>query len=82
MTDEQLVRRHLRRLKAIRKTVDSMTTITYNDAYFITLRLNKRIDFVKDELGIRSKKKSLKTNSLSHVFKLTDKDIRYISIDD
>lgn len=59
-----------------------MTTITYNDAYFITLRLNKRIDFVKDELGIRSKKKSLKTNSLSHVFKLTDKDIRYISIDD
>lgn len=82
MTDEQLVRRHLRRLKAIRKTVESMTTITYNDAYFITLRLNKRIDFVKDELGIRSKKKSLKTNSLSHVFKLTDKDIRYISIDD
>lgn len=59
-----------------------MTTITYNDAYFITLRLDKRIDFVKDELGIRSKKKSLKTNSLSHVFKLTDKDIRYISIDD
>lgn len=82
MTDEQLVRRHLRRLKAILKTVESMTTITYNDAYFITLRLNKRIDFVKDELGIRSKKKSLKTNSLSRVFKLTDKDIRYISIDD
>ena len=82
MTDEQFVRRYLRRLKAIRKTVDSMTTITYNDAYFITLRLNKRIDFIKDELGIRPKKKSSKTNSLSHVFKLTDKDIRYISIDD
>lgn len=82
MTDEQIVRRHLRRLKAIRKTVESMTTITYNDAYFMTLRLNKRIDFIKDELGIKSKKKSLKTNCFSHVFKLTDKDIRYLSIDE
>lgn len=82
MTDEQIVRRHLRRLKAIRKTVENMTTITYNDAYFLLLRINKRIDFVKDELGIKSKKKSLKTNSLSHVFKLTSKDIMYLSIDE
>jgi hypothetical protein len=48
----------------------------------MTLRLDKRIDFIKDELGIRIRKKSKKHDSLSHIFKLTDRDIHYISIDE
>ena len=82
MTDEQFVRRYLRRLQSIRKTIRNMSSITYSEVYFMTLRLDKRIDFIKDELGIRIRKKSKKHDSLSHIFKLTDRDIHYISIDE
>lgn len=82
MTDEQFVRNHLKRLQAIHKTLNKMTTITYNDMYFTTLKIEKRIRFLKDELGIRIRKTNKKVYPLNRLFKITKKDLHFISIDE
>ena len=69
MKDKDL-NNYIKKLNNIYKLIDNLPTLSYENKYWILYRLNNRINFIKKELGIKTKK--IKSNS---IFKISYKFI-------
>lgn len=69
MKDKDL-NNYIKKLNNIYKLIDELPTLSYENKYWVLYRLNNRIEFIKKELGIKSKK--VKNNS---IFKISYKFI-------
>lgn len=92
MEDYIHVYKHLHRLESILDSISRMDTMTYDDRYFLSHKLNKRIAYVREELKVygnelsredvstedRPTSRSKGTSSFS--FKLAD--VQWLKIDE
>lgn len=56
---------YIKKLNSIYKLIDDLPTLSYENKYWILYRLNNRITFIKEELGIKPKK--IKNSSIFRI---------------
>lgn len=87
MEDYIHVYKHLHRLESILDSISRMDTMTYDDRYFLSHKLNKRIAYVREELKVYGSELSREDVSTSRnkgtssfSFKLAD--VQWLKIDE
>lgn len=87
MEDYIHVYKHLHRLESILDSISRMDTMTYDDRYFLSHKLNKRIAYVREELKVYGSELSTEDRTVykgkgtsSFSFKLAD--VQWLKIDE
>ena len=81
MTDYDKLIKFLNKLIGVREDINKLENITYDNYYFITNNIEKRIKFILDELSIANIKLDKKTYLNNYKID-TKRMYKYISVDE